>query len=93
MRRRRFGEIRGLGGGGGGASADKARQEGGGCGGLGGEGGSIGGRGEAEPLLEAAGPLALAVELVVVRRRLCFLHRSRLRLVRHARPVSRSGTV
>ena len=92
MRRRRFAEIRGLGGGGGGSSADKARQEGGGCGGLGGEGGSIGGRGgEAEPLLEAAGPLALAVELVVVRRRLRFLHRSRLR--QGARPVSRSGTV
>lgn len=79
-RRRRFREIRwlGLGGGGGGASADEAGQEGGGGGGLGGEGGRIGG-GEAEPLLEAAGALALAVELVVVRRRLRFLHRSRLR--------------
>jgi hypothetical protein len=61
----------------GGAGADEAGEErGGGGGGLGGEGGRLGLAGrEAEALLESAGALALAVELLVVRRRLLFLHR------------------
>lgn len=73
-RRRRL--LGGLRGGGGGAGADEAGEEGGGGGGgFGGEGGGLGiGGGEAEALLEAAGALALAAELVVVRRRLLFLH-------------------
>lgn len=60
-----------------GSRADEAGEErrGGGVGSLGGEGRLGVAGGEAESLLEAAGALALAVELVVVRRRLLFLHR------------------